>query len=272
MSKEPFLLVSLNEDKAKKLSQVLSNPTATRILEHLSGKDATATQISEDLKIPLSTVHYNLQQLVEAKLVLAEEFHYSSRGKEVNHYKLANKYIIIAPAEEQETLLKRLKGLLPIALVTLGAAVILKAMQAMTGTLPVPGADLATQETAPMALKTTADAAGQAAPLAAEPAADTMMQTTAAGANDAARTMMESAVAQNASNASAGQGAAMIAAPENVTTFAPQAPSPETLVQPHTAWWMSPAIDWFLAGAVFVLLVLVAYEAISYWRGKRRPR
>ena len=95
-----FLLVSLEEKKAKKIAEVLNNSTSRKIIDHLAKKDSTESEISKDMDIPISTVHYNLKLLQEAGLVTVEEFHYSQRGKEVNHYSLANKYIIIAPKSE----------------------------------------------------------------------------------------------------------------------------------------------------------------------------
>ena len=98
---ESFLLVSMDEDKIRKVADALSSPTAKAILNFLSERDsATETEISQFLKLPLSTVHYNLKNLIESGLVVAKEFHYSSRGKEVNHYSLAKKYIIITPKRE----------------------------------------------------------------------------------------------------------------------------------------------------------------------------
>ncbi len=121
MSEESFLLVSLEEAKAKKLAQVLSNDTSRKILDYLSKKDdATETEISEKMEIPLSTVHYNLKQLVEANLVNADEFHYSKKGKEILHYTLSNKYVIIAP-RSTEKLKEKLKQFLPVVAV-IGAA------------------------------------------------------------------------------------------------------------------------------------------------------
>ncbi|MFH0870587.1 MAG: helix-turn-helix domain-containing protein, partial [archaeon] len=97
MKKDPFLLISLEESESKALAQVISNDTARKILDLLSKEEsATETDIAKKLKVPLSTVHYNLQALVKANLVVAEEFHYSEKGKEVLHYSLANKLIIIA--------------------------------------------------------------------------------------------------------------------------------------------------------------------------------
>jgi len=128
MKKEPFLLVSLEESESKALAQVISNDTARKILDFLSKEEsATETDIGKKLKVPLSTVHYNLQALVKANLVSAEEFHYSEKGKEVLHYSLANKIIIIAPKNTTAASFKeKLKGLLPVGLIALAAGGIIQ--------------------------------------------------------------------------------------------------------------------------------------------------
>lgn len=121
---ETFLLLSLEEEKAKKLAQVISNDTCRRILDELTKGSFTETQISQRLDVPLPTVHYNLRQLVESGLVQADEFHYSEKGREVNHYTLAKKYIIIAP-KTTEGLMVKIKHVLPIALLAIvGAGII----------------------------------------------------------------------------------------------------------------------------------------------------
>ena len=97
MAKKNFILLSMDDSKIKKVSNVISNDSCRKILDFLAEKEATESEIASNLLIPISTVHYNLQQLMETGLVSADEFHYSRKGKEVQHYKLANKYIIIAP-------------------------------------------------------------------------------------------------------------------------------------------------------------------------------
>jgi len=176
VKKQPFMLVSLNEQKAKKLSHVLSNKTAVKILDFLAGKDASESDIAKALKIPLSTVHYNMQQLVEAKLVVCEEFHYSSRGKEVNHYTLANKYIIIAPTEEDESFLQHLKKFLPVGVLLVGVAALVNVLRLRSG-------GQFTAKVLPMAAESAADSAemlaapmGQSAELAVR-AAEPVVQT-----------------------------------------------------------------------------------------------
>ncbi len=126
MGEESFLLVSLKESKAKKLAEVISNETCRKILDFLATKKtATETDISKQLNLPISTVHYNLKHLLENKLINADEFHYSEKGKEVNHYSLSNKLIIIAPQAENK-FLDKIKGILPVGLVALAAAGIIQ--------------------------------------------------------------------------------------------------------------------------------------------------
>ncbi|HIG97884.1 TPA: helix-turn-helix transcriptional regulator [Candidatus Woesearchaeota archaeon] len=119
MASKNFLLVSLEEDKAKQLAQIVSNDICRKILDYLSSKEhATETAIAKDLVIAISTVHYNLKQLLQSGIVKAGEFHYSEKGKEVLHYSLANRYIIIAPkATVTETLANKLKRILPVVAV-----------------------------------------------------------------------------------------------------------------------------------------------------------
>ena len=140
MAKEKFLLVSLKEEKSKKIAQVLSNETARQILDYLADREATESELASSLNLPLSTVHYNLQALMDAGLIIAEEFHYSEKGKEVMHYKLANKYIIIAP----KTIFgvkEKLKAILPTILIIGVVALIIQFFLRIT----TKGAELAIQ-------------------------------------------------------------------------------------------------------------------------------
>lgn len=121
MPNKNFLLLSLEDTKIKKVSNVISNDSCRKILDYLSNKEATESELAERLQLPISTVHYNLQQLMETGLISAEEYHYSSKGKEVSHYKIANKYIIIAP-KKAFGIKEKLKSILPVALIVVGAA------------------------------------------------------------------------------------------------------------------------------------------------------
>jgi len=129
MPKSNFLLVDLNEAKTKKLAETITSDTSRKILNYLADKEHDTEQnVSNFLNLPISTVHYHLQKLTEAKLVEIQEFHYSVKGREVNHYQLANKYIIIAPGKVSG-LKQKLKGLLPAALAAAGISAVIKVIQ-----------------------------------------------------------------------------------------------------------------------------------------------
>ena len=164
MAKENFVLLSLDDEKAKAVANVVSNKTCRILLEALTQKDATESDLAKHTNLPLSTVHYNLQQLVEAGLVVVEEFHYSTKGREVNHYKLANKYIIIAP-KSTKGIAEKLKGILPLAAIAAGSSFLVWLFNNSTQTLPT---------IAPMAADISQKAVAEeafamAAPIAAEP-------------------------------------------------------------------------------------------------------
>ena len=131
MAKNNFLLVDLSEKKTKKLAETITSDTSRKILNYLVEKDDSEASIAKELNIPISTVHYHLQKLQEAGLVIVEEFHYSKKGREVNHYKLANKYIIIAP-KKISGLKEKLKGILPVAIASVGIAAVIKLFQGFT--------------------------------------------------------------------------------------------------------------------------------------------
>ncbi len=158
MGKSNFLLVDLNETKTKKLANTITSDTSRKILNYLADKDDTEQNIAKSLKIPISTVHYHLQKLQEASLVAVEEFHYSKKGREVNHYKLANKYIIIAP-KKVSGLKQKLRGILPAALGILGISAIIKLVERFT----IPHMAPVTEDMARVALE---ESVIEAAPIA----------------------------------------------------------------------------------------------------------
>jgi DNA-binding transcriptional ArsR family regulator len=111
---------------ASKVAAALANEKCQRILDYLGKhKDATETQISKDLDIALSTVHYNMKVLSEAHLVMDDVYTYSAKGKEVTHYRL-NKNPIVIVQEEESRYTDLLKAIIPAAVIAAGVAIIWK--------------------------------------------------------------------------------------------------------------------------------------------------
>lgn len=217
---ESFLLVSLEEGKAKRLAQVISNDTSRKILDHLAKvAHATETDLSKHLHIPLSTVHYNMKALKEANLVKADEYHYSKKGKEILHYSLTNKIIIIAP-KERKGLKEALQKFIPITLVTAAAAAILSLFRPLLGT--------------------SSDSFATSVP--ADEIAQKGLETAVMEPMRAAAPMLADEAVMNATANNTRQAIDIV-----VTT--------------------QPAIPditlWFLAGAVFVIILFLLFELVS---------
>src|SRR3989344_7940626 len=114
---ETFLLVDLKDADSKKIAQTITNDTSRRILDFLSREEeAKESDIARKLGIPLSTVHYNMDQLKSVGLIRAKEFEWSEKGKKVLIYTLAKKLIIIAP-KSTYGLKEKLRSILPTVLI-----------------------------------------------------------------------------------------------------------------------------------------------------------
>ena len=147
---------------ASKVANALANEKCQKILEYL-GKhaDATETKLSKELKIPLSTVHYNMKVLTEAKLVIGNEYTYSPKGKEVTHYRMNKNPIVIVQEDGQ---LDLLKAVVPAAIIAAAVGIAWSFLERSTeGSLQQTALDTG----APAAAKMMAATAPQAAQMAA---------------------------------------------------------------------------------------------------------
>jgi len=138
MVEEKFILASLEDEESKELAQVISSKTARKILNLLSNKDMSETEISKKLRLPLTTIHYNIKQLINAKLIEAKKFKWSEKGKKIRYYKLSNKLIIISP-KSQENFLNKIKSITPVAIagiLTSGLIYLYTGFSSKVGSLP----------------------------------------------------------------------------------------------------------------------------------------
>jgi len=97
MADETTINISLNDENSKNIIEVLGNETCKKILNLLAEKEYTETEISEKLKIPLNTVDYNTKKLIKAGLIESSSHWWSTKGKKMPSYKVANKQIVISP-------------------------------------------------------------------------------------------------------------------------------------------------------------------------------
>lgn len=116
-----YLMFDLNDEKTKKLSEVLGSKSCKKILDFLSEEEASETDISRKINMPLNTVEYNLKKLIGSGLVnKSKDFFWSVKGKKIPIYKVSNKHIVISPKTKVPS---KLMKVIPTALI--GGAVAL---------------------------------------------------------------------------------------------------------------------------------------------------
>jgi len=124
MEDDKFILMGLNDERSKKIAEVLGNKTCKVIVDHLADvKEASEKDISDALDVPINTVEYNLKKLLDTGLVKkSKNFFWSQKGRKIPMYRLANKHIIISPRKPS---LSYLKSIIPVVLVAALAIIFL---------------------------------------------------------------------------------------------------------------------------------------------------
>ncbi|MBI2629683.1 helix-turn-helix transcriptional regulator [Candidatus Pacearchaeota archaeon] len=111
---EKYILVSLEDERARKISEILGNKSCKRILDMLAEKEASETDISIELKMPINTAEYNIKKLLEAGFIEKTSHWWSVKGKKIPMYKISNKYIVISPKKSQN----KIKSFIPVFIVS----------------------------------------------------------------------------------------------------------------------------------------------------------
>jgi predicted transcriptional regulator len=113
-----FVLLNLDDEHTKDVANAVSSKSGKKILAYMEEYEkVTESELSKELNIPMSTVNYTIEQLSKANLIENSHYHYSEKGREVKHWRLANKLIIIAP-KKTEGLYDKIKDLLGIFFLT----------------------------------------------------------------------------------------------------------------------------------------------------------
>ncbi len=122
MAEEKYMLISLDDEKAKSLADVLGNKTCKKIIDHLAvHPEASVKDLSDFLHMPMNTVEYNVKKLVAADLVQKRtNFFWSKKGKKIVMYELSNKSIIISP--KNSDISSKIRSILPAAFVSFAGA------------------------------------------------------------------------------------------------------------------------------------------------------
>lgn len=98
MASEKYLMINVDDERAKNLADVLGNKTAKKILSYLAEKEASESDIARELKIPANTVNYNIKKLLDSGMIeKSNSYFWSVKGKKMPSYKVSKKMVVISP-------------------------------------------------------------------------------------------------------------------------------------------------------------------------------
>jgi DNA-binding transcriptional ArsR family regulator len=154
---EGVIILEPGDERAQKISKAMASRTAGEILQLLKNGNEAATQIAETLKIPITTVQYHLENLVDAGIITVVERRWSQKGREMKVYGLREQMLIVVPRGGD------LKGIL-LRYASLFAVVIFASLVlTLLGPAFVPAAAPAFQNVLPSALPRGPPGEGMAA-------------------------------------------------------------------------------------------------------------
>ncbi|MBA1340679.1 MAG: hypothetical protein C5S40_00915 [ANME-2 cluster archaeon] len=260
---EKLLVLPLG-DESKKITQVISNDTARKIMELLAGQSMSASDIAKQLDVPLTTIKYNLENLVDVGLVKIERIKYSEKGRQVKVYAPVRKLIVLVPEKLGSTsitkVLKKYLGVILTAFFASGFVELLTSkFTSSNSMMPDGNAQRIFEEGSSM--DSSMDLVGNFS----EVTEDTIIGVV----NDSAQKTLSNATAPDATNIAE-------AVPE-ATEMATDMPShiPTMYIEPATLEKGVSTFDldftshlglWFLMGCLFMIALVMI---VDYYRQKK---
>lgn len=94
---ENIIIIEPGDERAKKIAKAMSSKTANDILHLMKNGGHTATELADQMNLPLTTVQYHLENLVDANVLDVIDKRWSKKGREVKVYGLRNQLLIVTP-------------------------------------------------------------------------------------------------------------------------------------------------------------------------------
>lgn len=278
------LILPVNGE-SRKITQILSNETSLKILELLGEKSMSASNIAEELNLPLTTVKYNLDSLVESDLVKVKQIKWSQKGRQVKIYESVEKVIVLVPSKnsiDELSILNILRKYIGVVGAAFFAAAgieyfsaYIQAKRIFDATAPLRmGIPETTNDSLPRAVIMGVNESGN---ISSKLALDQQMPEN--GSMNASSEALEAGTENISSGLEAGssQGAAEVHVPtpnvtDSVHNLSP-IPSPEGLAHPggihglYDALSLHPGV-WFLFGCIFIVLLMIVREIYYKKRAK----
>ena len=95
MPEDDAVILEQGSPEALKMAKAMSSATAGTLLNLLSEEPMTATALAEQTGIPLTTIKYHLENLLDAGLIEVADIRWSEKGRQMKIYRAVQKDIIL---------------------------------------------------------------------------------------------------------------------------------------------------------------------------------
>ena len=99
MTAESVLVLEPGDERAKKIGNAMASETASDLLSTLSEGELTLSELSERLGQPITTLKYQIENLLDAGLVDIVRTRYSEKGRVVKVYGVRQQVVIMTPGK-----------------------------------------------------------------------------------------------------------------------------------------------------------------------------
>ncbi|WP_214019529.1 transcriptional regulator [Methanoculleus sp.] len=127
---DDVVVIQPGDERAQKIARAMASQTANAIIQAFGGGPLTSSEVARQMKIPITTASYHIENLLDAGLLEVMQTRWSEKGREVKVYGLANQVLIIAsPASDLRSVLQKYATLFGVVvLASLGLWAILPAV------------------------------------------------------------------------------------------------------------------------------------------------
>lgn len=272
------ILVLPVNGESRKITQILSNGTSLKILELLGEKSMSATDIADNLNLPLTTVKYNLDSLVESDLIKVKQIKWSQKGRQVKIYESVEKLIVLVPSKSSIDRIS-LVNILQKYIGVIGSAVFAAAgIEYFSAYMQ---AKRIFDATAPIRMAKTESAGGSSSAVIMETNASSNVSTSSSldqqvpenGTTNVSYETVQAGTGNISSGVESGQVNGVATGSVNNSVTGPSSIPPESIAHVggvhgfYDALALHPGI-WFLFGCIFVIFLLIVREI--YYKKKTK--
>ena len=106
-SEAPFQILTIDDERIELLAKELSNETGRKILAELSAGSRTASELARELSLPMPTVLFHIERLVQAGLIEVKAIRPGSRGRVKIYTSSPKAILLITSRSEPREVLKK---------------------------------------------------------------------------------------------------------------------------------------------------------------------